>query len=172
MIFTQKNTMNITAKLLYKTGSISMMLMGAGHNLLHLAIAGKNPAAAPVIQQMEAFKLVIMGFGSRSLLDFHHGFSFTMGTLLFFTGLQNFFLSSHLKSAFNSHKGIVWVPALLAGITFLLALTYFIILPQALSLIAFIAYAWSLLKLMKEKNATDTGALIKNSTDSRVKVEL
>jgi hypothetical protein len=164
--------MNITAKTLYKTGSVSMMLIGAGHTALHFALAGNDPASAPVIEQMEAFKLGIMGFGSRSLLDFHQGFSITMGVLLIFTSLQNFFLSGSLDSAYNNHKGSVLLPALLAGITFILSLKYFIILPQALSLIAFTAYSLSLWKLQREKSPADLGNVTRNSTGSNVKAHV
>ncbi len=164
--------MNITAKTLYKTGSVSMMIMGAGHTALHFALAGNDPAGAPVISQMEAFKLSVFGLGSPSLLDFHQGFSIAMGVLLFFTGLQNFFLSGSLNYAFDKHKGSVLLPALLAGITFILSLKYFIIMPQALSLIALMAYSMSFWKLQSDKSSADGGTLIRNSTGCNVQAHI
>lgn len=164
--------MNIAAKTLYKTGSVSMMLIGTGHTALHFAVKGKDPASAHIFKQMKDFKLNIIGFGSRSLLEFHEGFSITMGVLLFFIGLQNFFLSGSLKSASHTNKGIILVPALLAGITFILTLKYFIILPQALSLIAFLAYSLSLWKLRRDKSCADVGNVKRNTTGRNAKAEV
>jgi hypothetical protein len=70
--------MNITAKNLYKTGSVSMMIMGGGHLVLHFALDGNDPASDHIYKQMDDFKLNIAGFGSRSLLDFMDGFSIIM----------------------------------------------------------------------------------------------
>jgi hypothetical protein len=153
--------MNITAKTLYKTGSVSMMIIGAGHTAVHFALAGNDPASAPLITQMEAFKITVLGSGSPSLLDFHQGFSITMGMLLLFTGLQNFFLSGNLSSAFNKHKGSVLLPSLLAGITFILSLKYFFIVPQALSPIALIAYSSSFWKLQRELDLQRSGIIFR-----------
>lgn len=145
--------MKITAKTLYKTGSVFMIIMGAGHLVLHFALDGSDPVSAHIYKQMDDFKLNIAGFGSRSLLDFMDGFSIIMGVAVVLAGLQSFFLSGNLKSASDHHKGIILLPALLAGIIFILSLKYLIILPQALSLLAFIAYSLGLWKLSSEKSS-------------------
>lgn len=164
--------MNISAKTLYKTGSLLMMITGAGHTTLHFLVDGNDPASAHINKQMEDFKLSISGFGSRSLLDFHDGFSITMGVLLFFIGLQNFFLSRSLKYASDNNKSIILVPALLAGIIFILALKYFIILPQALNLMAFVAFILSWWKLSREKSSADLGNGKRNISGRNVKAEV
>lgn len=136
---------------LYKIGALSMMIMGGGHLVAHFALDENDPASKHIYMQMDTFKLSVMGFGSRSLLDFMDGFSIIMGVTVFFAGLQSFFLSGNLRSFSEHHRGIILLPALLAGIIFILSLKYLIILPQALSLLAFIGYSLSLWKLSMEK---------------------
>ena len=144
--------MNISAKNLYKTASGCLMTMGAGHIVLYFVLKESNPAGTAVVAQMEGLRLSIKGLGNRSLLDFHEGFSITMGVLLFFTGLQNFLLAGNLKSVYDNHKGILLVPVLLTGIVFLLSMRYFFTVPQALSLIACLTYSMSFWKLSRESN--------------------
>jgi hypothetical protein len=136
---------NISAKTLFKTGSLSMMIIGIGHTTIHFAVKGKDPAGAHVVAQMEQFKINIGGLGSRNLLEFHEGFSITMGILLFFFGLQNFLIANNLKT-YNIKRGIIWIPVLTAAVLLLLSLKYFIIIPQALSFIALVSYGMCLWK--------------------------
>lgn len=140
----------MTAQTLYKIGSVTMMIIGTGHNVIHLAHRGKNPQAALVIDQMRQFKVAIGGFGSRSMLEFHEGFSLTMGALLFFVGLQNLVLLSTLK-AISHHSRVVLLSVIISLTVFLLSLKYFIIIPQALSLIAMIAFSLSYWMLKKRE---------------------
>jgi hypothetical protein len=142
--------MNLTGKILYKIGSMSMMMTGAGHLALHFAHKGGSPASDHMTKQMDVVTISI-GFGSRTFLEFFQGFSITMGILLIFTGLQNFLLARNLRLAFDNNKAAVSLPILLAGITFIISLKYFMIPPQVLSLIAFIAYSWSLWKLSRKQ---------------------
>jgi hypothetical protein len=122
------------------------MIIGAGHTALHFVVKGKDPAGAHIIAQMEQYKINIGGLGSSSLLEFHEGFSITMGMLLFFFGLHNLLLSKSFNT-FISNRAIVWVPLLTTAILLFLSLKYFIIIPQALSLIALVAYGMCLWKL-------------------------
>lgn len=139
----------MSAKALYRTGSISMMIIGLGHISFHLAMIGKNPKSAYLIQQMRDYQVKVVGV-SRSMLEFHEGFSFTMGALLFFIGLQHLLLSKNLRFLFDQNKKAVLLPIVIAGVVFVFSLKYFIIIPQALSFIAFGAYVFSYWKLGRE----------------------
>ena len=142
--------MNISASNLFKTGSLSIMAIGLGHTAIHFAVKGKNPAGAHVVAQMKQFKITIGGFGGRSLLEFHEGFSITMGMMLFAFGLHNFLLSKSLNSI-NTNRGIIMVPVLTSAALLFLCLKYFIIIPQALSTIAFVAYGLCWRKTYQER---------------------
>lgn len=143
--------MAISASIWYKIGSVSIALIGVGHTI-HFSMKGKNPAAVPLLEQMDAFKILLPEMGGRSLLEFHEGFSITMGVLLFFVGLQNFFLATSLSQLYERAKVALLVPLVLAGIIFLLSLKFFILPPQALSLVALVVYSFCWSK-MGAKNA-------------------
>lgn len=147
--------MAISASTWYKIGSVSMALIGVGHTSIHFSMKGKNPSAAAILEQMDAFKVLLPGMGSRSLLEFHEGFSITMGILLFFVGLQNFFLAPILMQLHERAKAAPFIPLVLSGILFLLSLTYFILPPQALSLVALVAYCLSWWKAGREKPVSE-----------------
>lgn len=150
----KKSTMNSAAKTLYRIGSVLLMLIGVGHTMIHFARKGKDSAVGPVIQQMEAFKVDVAGM-SRSLLELYEGFSLTMGTLLFFIGLQNFFLAKSLNIVYKEHSVVVIVPILIAGATFALSVRYFFLPPLVLSFFAFLVFMVSLWQL-KKKSSTLT----------------
>lgn len=113
-----------------------MMVIGAGHTILHFTVKGKNPAGAHVVAQMDQYRINIAGLGSRSLLEYHEGFSLSMGIILLCFGLQNCLVSENIRT----NRGLILVALLTAGVMFFLSLRYFIIIPQALSFIALIAY--------------------------------
>jgi hypothetical protein len=125
------------------------MIIGIGHTALHFTVKGKNPAAGPVIAQMKQLKIDIAGLGNQSLYSFHEGFSITMGMLLFFFGLQSFFLSKSLNS-YNDNKIVFWIPVVTTAVLLFLSLRYFIIIPQTLSFIALVAYGMCLWKLGRQ----------------------
>lgn len=141
--------MKLTEKGLYKIGSISMMMIGVGHLSLHFAQHRETESNAHLINQMKEATINI-GFASKSFYDFFHGFSLMMGFLFIFIGLQNFLMARNLRSIFLNNKAAISLPILISGITFVMSVKYFLIPPQALSLIALSTYLWSLLKLNRQ----------------------
>ena len=140
--------MSISTNTLYKFGSITLMIIGLGHSSLHFVVKGKNQSAGAVIAQMKQLTINIGGFGNRSLYEFHEGFSLTMGVLLFFFGLQSYFVSKNLNH-YSNNRAIFWIPVVATVALLFLSLRYFIIIPQALSSIALVAFGMCLWKVSK-----------------------
>ena len=143
----------MSAKIFYKLGSISIMIIGIGHLILHFVLRGRNPAGILVMNQMKNIKV---GFGNvtQTMASFYTGFSITMGALLVLAGLQNLFLAASLDVSFSRHKGSAFMAILLAGILFVLSMKYFIILPQMLSLLALIFYSLGFWKLTHDEKSS------------------
>lgn len=125
--------MQINKTLFFKAGSVSLMLLGALHLVAHFFMLAQEDVP-PIINDMHNFKIEMLG--QHTLLQFHNGFSITMGFLLFAYGFQNMLLAAF----FIQHKKSILLAIVISLITFFLALIYFHVLAYGLLLLAMVFY--------------------------------
>jgi uncharacterized membrane protein HdeD (DUF308 family) len=101
-------------QLLKKIAGISMLITGIGHTTTHFILQNSTNPHSKLISQMAE---TVIKIGSEvSVLDFHNGFSTSMGILLMAFGI------TILR---NNNKTSLWIHSVFSGFLLITSIFYF-----------------------------------------------
>ncbi len=126
-------------KLLYMAGSLALVLVGAGHLATSLLMP-RTAAQEAMIATMKGFAIEMPGTLS-DLYQFHQGFSIMMGVLLISYGAVTmlFVKAASMEAALRTP--VLGFNILVALTALLLSISFFFVVPIALTGLAFVCYA-------------------------------
>lgn len=128
------------ALLFYKIGSLSFVLLGAGHLATYFS-APETVERLNVIHAMQRFTINLAGTESNLFL-FHEGFSLMMGILLIAYGLLNFDIIRKVPDIILSSAFLLRLNLVVSFVSLAISIHYFFLIPilfTAISLICFLS---------------------------------
>lgn len=130
-------------KLLYMAGSAALVLVGAGHLATSLLVP-KTDAQLAMVQTMKGFAIEMPGT-LTNLYQFHQGFSIMMGVLLISYGAVTmlFVKAASMEAALRTP--VLGFNILVSLTALLLSISFFFVVPIALTGMAFVCYTLALL---------------------------
>ena len=129
-------------KLLYRTGSASLILVGLGHLATSLLMP-KNPQQLAMVQTMQGFAIDFPG-PARNLYHYHEGFSIMMGMLLVSYGVLAILIERAATLEVALTTPLMAFHMLVTLGMLLVSLNFFFAVPIGFTAAAFLAYtlAW------------------------------
>lgn len=125
---------------LFLFASLAILILGVGHLIFEVfqnALLG--PPDPEVQRVLVSYQIQVFGF-SRSLSEFMHGFSATMGVFMIAYGSLNTLLIAGIPASILSYPAVSLFNALLCLTVFLLSCVFFHWPPIIFFFLAFVAY--------------------------------